>query len=55
MPDVVVHNAGGFLLKRLADTTPAEFDEQVRVNLRAAFLVARELLPSMAALGRGRA
>ena len=28
-------------------------DEQVRVNLRAAFLVARELLPAMAALGRG--
>ena len=53
VPDVVVHNAGGFLLKRLADTTPAEFDEQVRVNLRAAFLVARELLPAMAALGRG--
>ena len=50
---IVVHNAGGFLLKRLADTTPAEFDEQVRVNLRAAFLVARELLPAMAALGRG--
>jgi len=53
VPDVVVHNAGGFLLKRLADTTPSEFDEQVRANLRAAFLVARELLPAMAALGRG--
>jgi NAD(P)-dependent dehydrogenase (short-subunit alcohol dehydrogenase family) len=53
VPDIVVHNAGGFLLKRLADTTPSEFDEQVRVNLRAAFLVARELLPAMAALGRG--
>jgi NAD(P)-dependent dehydrogenase (short-subunit alcohol dehydrogenase family) len=53
VPDVVVHNAGGFLLKRLADTTPSEFDEQVRVNLRAAFLVARELLPAMAALRRG--
>ncbi len=53
VPDIVVQNAGGFLLKRLADTSPAEFDEQVRVNLRAAFLVARELLPSMAALGRG--
>jgi NAD(P)-dependent dehydrogenase (short-subunit alcohol dehydrogenase family) len=53
VPDIVVHNAGGFLLKRLADTTPAEFDQQIRINLRAAFLVARELLPSMAALGRG--
>jgi NAD(P)-dependent dehydrogenase (short-subunit alcohol dehydrogenase family) len=53
VPDIMVHNAGGFLLKRLADTTPAEFDQQVRINLRAAFLVSRELLPSMAALGGG--
>ena len=53
VPDIVVQNAGGFLLKRLGDTTPAELDEQVRVNLRAAFLVARELLPPMAALARG--
>ena len=53
VPDIVVHSAGGFLLKRLADTTPEEFDEQVRVNLRAAFLVARALLPSMARRGRG--
>ena len=53
VPDVVVQSAGGFQLRPLADTTPAEFDEQLRVNLRAAFLVARELLPSMAALGRG--
>jgi NAD(P)-dependent dehydrogenase (short-subunit alcohol dehydrogenase family) len=53
VPDIVVQSAGGFLLQRLADTTPAEFDEQVRMNLRAAFLVARALLPSMAALGRG--
>jgi NAD(P)-dependent dehydrogenase (short-subunit alcohol dehydrogenase family) len=53
VPDIVVQGAGGFLLERLADTTPADFDEQVRVNLRAAFLVARELLPPMAALGRG--
>jgi NAD(P)-dependent dehydrogenase (short-subunit alcohol dehydrogenase family) len=53
VPDIVVQSAGGFLLERLADTSPAEFDDQVRVNLRAAFLVARELLPPMAALGRG--
>jgi NAD(P)-dependent dehydrogenase (short-subunit alcohol dehydrogenase family) len=52
VPDVVVHSAGGFLLKPLAETTPAEFDDQIRLNLRASFLVARELLPPMAALGR---
>ena len=53
VPDVVVHTAGGFLLRRLDDTTPEEFDEQVRLNLRSAFLVARTLLPAMAALRRG--
>ena len=53
VPDIVVHNAGGFLLKPLAETTPAEFDAQIAVNLRAGFLVARELLPAMAALRRG--
>jgi NAD(P)-dependent dehydrogenase (short-subunit alcohol dehydrogenase family) len=53
VPDVVVHNAGGFLLKPLAETTPAEFDDQIRLNLGAAFLVARELRPPMAARGEG--
>jgi NAD(P)-dependent dehydrogenase (short-subunit alcohol dehydrogenase family) len=53
VPDIVVHNAGSFLLKPLAETTPAEFDAQIQSNLRSAFLVARELLPAMAALRRG--
>jgi NAD(P)-dependent dehydrogenase (short-subunit alcohol dehydrogenase family) len=53
VPDIVVHNAGSFLLKPLAETTPAEFDDQIGINLRAGFLVARELLPQMASLGRG--
>jgi NAD(P)-dependent dehydrogenase (short-subunit alcohol dehydrogenase family) len=52
-PDIVVSNAGGFLLKPLNETTPAEFDEQVAVNLRGAFLVARAFLPLMRAAGRG--
>jgi NAD(P)-dependent dehydrogenase (short-subunit alcohol dehydrogenase family) len=52
-PDIVVSNAGGFLLKPLNETTPAEFDEQLAVNLRGAFLVARAFLPLMRAAGRG--
>jgi NAD(P)-dependent dehydrogenase (short-subunit alcohol dehydrogenase family) len=52
-PDVVVSNAGGFLLRRLEDTTAEEFDRQVAVNLRSAFLVARAFLPPMRAAGRG--
>jgi NAD(P)-dependent dehydrogenase (short-subunit alcohol dehydrogenase family) len=53
VPDIVVHNAGSFLLKPLAETTPDEFDAQIQVNLRSGFLVARALLPAMAALRRG--
>jgi NADP-dependent 3-hydroxy acid dehydrogenase YdfG len=47
LPDIVVNNAGTFLLKPLVDTTVAEFDEQIQVNLRAPFLVIRELLPHL--------
>jgi NAD(P)-dependent dehydrogenase (short-subunit alcohol dehydrogenase family) len=52
-PDVVVSNAGGFLLRPLAETTPAEFDAQVAVNLRGAFLMAKAFLPAMRSAGRG--
>lgn len=52
-PDVVVSNAGGFLLRRLEQTTVAEFDEQIAVNLRTAFATARAFLPMQRAAGRG--
>jgi NAD(P)-dependent dehydrogenase (short-subunit alcohol dehydrogenase family) len=52
-PEVVVSNAGGFLLKPLADTSMAEFDAQIALNLRGAFAVARAFLPTMRAAGRG--
>jgi NAD(P)-dependent dehydrogenase (short-subunit alcohol dehydrogenase family) len=50
-PDILVSNAGGFLLKPLADTSPDEFREQLEVNLVGAFLVLRAFLPAMAARG----
>ena len=53
VPDVVVSNAGGFLLRSLAETSVAEFDGQLAINLRAPFAVARALLPRMRAAGRG--
>ena len=53
MPAVVVNNAGGFLLRPLEDTSPAEFDAQLAVNLRASFLLARAFLPAMRAAGGG--
>ncbi len=53
IPDVVVSNAGGFLLRPLAETSVADFDAQVAINLRAPFALARAFLPRMRASGRG--
>ena len=52
-PAMVVHSAGGFLLRPLDQTTPADFDAQLAVNLRASFLLARAFLPPMRAAGGG--
>ena len=53
LPDVVVSNAGGFLLRPLEQTTVADFDTQVAINLRAAFAVARAFLPMLKNAGGG--
>jgi ribitol 2-dehydrogenase len=52
-PDVVVSNAGAFLLKPLELTEPADLDVQLAVNIRAPFYVARAFLPPMRDAGRG--
>jgi NAD(P)-dependent dehydrogenase (short-subunit alcohol dehydrogenase family) len=52
-PDVVVSNAGGFLLRPLEQTSIAEFEAQVAINLRAAFALARAFLPMLREAGRG--
>ncbi len=52
-PEVVVSNAGTFLLRPFAETSLADLDGQLAVNLRGAFALARGLLPGMAAAGRG--
>jgi NAD(P)-dependent dehydrogenase (short-subunit alcohol dehydrogenase family) len=52
-PDVIVSNAGGFLLRPLEQTSIADFDAQLSINLRAAFAVARAFLPMLRAAGRG--
>ena len=53
-PDVLVSNAGAFMLAPLASTPVAEFDRQWAVNARAPFLLARAFLPAMREAGRGR-
>ena len=52
-PDVVVSNAGGFLLRPLERTTVADFDAQIAINLRAAFAVAHAFVPMLRDAGRG--
>jgi len=52
-PDAVVASAGAFDLAPLAETTVAQFDSQVAVNLRGTFLVYRALLPAFLARGSG--
>ncbi len=53
VPSVVVNNAGGFLLQPLERTTTADFDQQIAINLRASFLLARAFLPAMRDAGGG--
>lgn len=53
VPDVLVNNAGVFIVKPLAETTAADFTGTLATNLTAPFLVARALIPRMAERGRG--
>jgi len=53
--DILVNNVGGYpSLQTTVETTPAEWDDLVRLNLTAAFLCTREVLPSMVDRGFGR-
>ncbi len=52
-PDIVVSNAGSFLMRPLEETDPAEFQQQLAVNLAAPFHVARAFLPAMRNAGKG--
>jgi NAD(P)-dependent dehydrogenase (short-subunit alcohol dehydrogenase family) len=52
-PDIIVNNAGSFLLRPLEHTTIDEFDAQVGINLRAPFALARAFLPMLRGVGRG--
>lgn len=52
-PDIVVSNAGAFLLRALESTEPADLDVQLAVNIKAPFYVAKAFLPAMRETGRG--
>ncbi len=51
--DVLVNNAGPFLVKSVYDTTPEEWDEVVRGNLYSAFYCTRFSLSAMRAQRKG--
>jgi 3-oxoacyl-[acyl-carrier protein] reductase len=52
--DILVNNAGILIEKPLLETTAADFDRLIGVNLRGAFLVGREALRIMVRQGSGR-
>jgi 3-oxoacyl-[acyl-carrier protein] reductase len=54
-PDILISNAGhGKRIPDIADITLAEFDHTLSVNLRASFILAKHLIPPMAANHWGR-
>jgi NAD(P)-dependent dehydrogenase (short-subunit alcohol dehydrogenase family) len=52
-PDIVVSNAGAFLLRPLEATEPADLELQLAANVKAPFYVARAFLPAMRKAGKG--
>jgi NAD(P)-dependent dehydrogenase (short-subunit alcohol dehydrogenase family) len=51
--DILINNAGTFVPKKAVDLSPEEWDMVFAVNVRAVFLSARRVLPSMIARRRG--
>ena len=49
--DVLVNNAGAWLLKPTAEITPEEWDDQLSTNLRSFFLLTRRAYPALAETG----
>lgn len=52
-PDIIISNAGAFLLAPLAETSDELLREQLAVNLEAPLAVARHFLPAMLNRGSG--
>ena len=52
-PDIVVNNAGAFLVAPLEETSPDDFQRSLAVNMMAPFLLTRAFLPLMRQRGSG--
>ena len=46
-PDIIVNNAGQFLVDAVEDTDPDEFERTLRVNLTSHFLIVRAFIAEM--------
>ncbi len=53
VPDIVVSNAGLFIIKPLGETSPTDFVQSIATNLTGPFLIARALVPDMVKRGSG--
>jgi NAD(P)-dependent dehydrogenase (short-subunit alcohol dehydrogenase family) len=51
--DVLFNHAGTFIVKRLVDTTEAEWDRLMAINVKSMFLTSRAVLPVMIEQGHG--
>jgi NADP-dependent 3-hydroxy acid dehydrogenase YdfG len=51
--DVLINNAGAFVMAPFVKTSVAAFDDMIATNLRSAFLVTHAFLPAMAKRKRG--
>ncbi|WP_044251064.1 SDR family NAD(P)-dependent oxidoreductase [Chondromyces apiculatus] len=52
-PEVLVYNAGAFVVSGILELAPATFTSAWRANCLGGFLAAREVLPAMLEQGRG--
>ena len=52
-PDIIVNNAGAFLIAPAHETSVEAFSDTLAINLTAPFAVVRALLPGMRAAGSG--
>jgi NADP-dependent 3-hydroxy acid dehydrogenase YdfG len=52
-PDIIVNNAGQFLARAAGDTSVADFERLLRVNLTSSFAIAREFIDEMQRRGHG--
>src|SRR5690606_5589183 len=51
--DILVHNAAIQYLRTVTESTAAEWDRTISINLRGSFLCAKYMIPSMQAKGQG--